>query len=236
MPCGCTSTKSRSRRSCRRDDLRRDRGLAARRAVRAPRVRLARRVRRLVSLSAAARARRHRGSTPTSCVCGRSIYAGREIFGWQDESTINNAVLGLPRDHRARALDGGLLRAAESLPAVRLVADAPAQAGAPAAAARGRAASQWGETGPAGLTAGGAASRLRGARAAVLAFLSDPLSELAHGLRRQPERAPATWSRAAMRLHLWNEMTRRAARLRPQRALPRRLAVRAAVRALRHQR
>jgi hypothetical protein len=168
----------------------------------------------------------------TDVVCLRPFdHAGPEIFGWQDQSTINNAVLGLPQDHALarwmvacceqpnRFLPYDTLRMRRRKLVRRLLR-------------RGRAASRWGETGPAGLTA---AARHLGCASTVLALLSDPLSELAQRVRHDTARAHQSRGR-----QLWIASVERndapAAGLRPQRALSARLAVRATVGALRHQR
>ena len=173
------------------------------------------------------------GSIRTWCACGRSITPGPKSSAGRTSRPSTTPCSGCRSDHALarwmvacceqpnRFLPFDSLRMRRRKLVRRLLG-------------RGRAASRWGETGPAGLTAAARTPRLRDARAAVLALLSDPLSELAHGLRRHAERALQP-----RRGQLWIAPVERdgapAAWLRPQRALPRRLAVRAAVGALRHQ-
>src|SRR4029434_7249964 len=84
----------------------------------------------------------------TDMVCLRPFdHAGPEIFGWQDQSTINNAVLGLAPhtasarcmlaccEHPNRFLPYDSLRTRRRKLVRRLLR-------------RGRAESSWGETGP----------------------------------------------------------------------------------------
>ncbi|HKU13767.1 MAG TPA: glycosyltransferase [Steroidobacteraceae bacterium] len=144
----------------------------------------------------------------TDVVCLRPFtHAGPEIFGWQDQSTINNAVLGLPPDHAlARWMVACCERPNRVLPydsrrmrrrklTRRLLG-------------RGRAASTWGETGPAGLTA---AARHLGCESHAVPFWHFyPIHYLNWrtvfdtGLRDNPALTDGSYA-----LHLWNEMARR---------------------------
>ena len=145
----------------------------------------------------------------TDVVCLRPFdHAGPEIFGWQDQSTINNAVLGLPQNHALarwmvacceqpnRFLPYDSLRMRRRKLVRRLLGPRPRR-------------EQMGRDRAGRTHRRGQTPRLRVARAAVLALLSDPLSELAHGVRRQPARPPHASSSGSYGLHLWNEMARR---------------------------
>jgi hypothetical protein len=146
----------------------------------------------------------------TDVVCLRPFdHASPEIFGWQDQSTINNAVLGLPQNHALarwmvecclhpnRALPYDSLRMRRRKLMRRLLG-------------RGRAASTWGETGPAGLTA---AARHLGCAARALPYWHFyPIHyQNWHSVFDTTLRDRANLIDGSYGLHLWNEMTRRQA-------------------------
>lgn len=171
----------------------------------------------------------------TDVVCLRPFdHAGPEIFGWQDQSMINNAVLGLPPNHAlARWMVACCERPNSFLPydsfrmrrrklTRRLLG-------------RGRAASRWGETGPSGLTA--AATHLHCASHALPFWHFYPIpyqnwhTVFDASLRDNPHN-----HRAQLRVAPVERDGAPTAGLRSQRALPGRIALRAAVGPLRHQR
>jgi len=132
----------------------------------------------------------------TDMVCLRPFdHAGPEIFGWQDQSTINNAVLGLPQNHAlARWMVECCVHPNRALPYDSF--------------------------------------RMRRRK---LALLSDSLPELAHRIRRHAAR-PRQSPRRQLRVAPVERDDAPASPLRSQRTVSRRLAVRAALGALRHQR
>jgi hypothetical protein len=141
-------------------------------------------------------------------VCLRPFdHAGEEIFAWQDQRTINNAVLGLPRGHVLaqwmaaccerpnRWLPYDSLKTRRRKLVRRLLG-------------RGRSNSGWGETGPRGLTA---AAEHFGCAARALPFWHFyPIQHLNWhtvfdtSLRDNPGIVAGSYA-----VHLWNEMARR---------------------------
>ena len=144
----------------------------------------------------------------TDVVCLRPFdHAGPEIFGWQDQSTINNAVIGLPRGHALarwmascceqpnRFLPYDSFRTRRRKLKRRLLG-------------RGRAASSWGETGPLGFT--GAARHLGCASHALPFWHFYPIHyqnwlTVFDGTLGEH----TAFVESSYGLHLWNEMTRR---------------------------
>ena len=145
----------------------------------------------------------------TDMVCLRPFaHVGPEIFGWQDQSTINNAVLGLPPKHAlARWMLDCCERPNRFLPydSVRMRRRKLMRR----LLRHGRGASAWGETGPVGLTA--AARHLGYASQALPFWHFYPIHYLNwrtvfdDSLRDTPTLTDGSYA-----LHLWNEMTRRA--------------------------
>jgi hypothetical protein len=145
----------------------------------------------------------------TDVVCLRPFnYATAEIFGWQDATVINNAVLGLPRGHRLaqwmsdccehpnriQPYDSRKMRRRKLMR--RLF---PGSA---------RARMSWGETGPAGLTA--AARHLACTDAALPFWHFYPIHYLNwHTVFDESLRDNAALASGSYGLHLWNEMARR---------------------------
>jgi hypothetical protein len=145
----------------------------------------------------------------TDVVCLRPFeYATTEVFGWQDERVINNAVLGLPKGHRlAQWMDDccehpDRARPYDSLKARRrklLRRWLPGNS-------RRRIA--WGETGPIGLTE--AAHWLHCTSAAQPFWHFYPIHYLNwHTVFDSSLRDNPTLLSASHALHLWNEMARR---------------------------
>lgn len=144
----------------------------------------------------------------TDMVCLQPFtHAGPEIFGWQDPSMINNAVLGLPRNHALaswmvacceqpnRVLPYDSLRMRRRKLTRRLLG-------------RGRSASRWGETGPAGLTE--AALHLGYASLAQPFWHFYPINYLNWQTVFDETLGDNTsLIDGSYGLHLWNEMTRR---------------------------
>jgi hypothetical protein len=145
----------------------------------------------------------------TDMVCLRPFtHTGPEIFAWQDLSAINNAVLGLPRDH---ALARWMLECCEhpnrSLPydtwRIRRRKLTRILLG------RGRAARRWGETGPDGFTA--AAVHLGCASRALPFWHFYPIHYLNwHCVFDGSLGENTALIDGSYGLHLWNEMARRA--------------------------
>jgi hypothetical protein len=144
----------------------------------------------------------------TDMVCLQPFaHAGPEIFGWQDSTTINNAVLGLPRDHALarwmvaccehpnRWLPYDSLRARRRKLTRRLLG-------------RGLGSSKWGETGPEGFTA---AARHLGCTSLAQPFWHFyPIHYLNWRIvfdETLGDNAPLI--DGSYGLHLWNEMMRR---------------------------
>jgi hypothetical protein len=144
----------------------------------------------------------------TDVVCLKPFDYGRdEVFAWQDERVINNAVLGLPRGHELAAwMSEGCERPNRFLPydsgrtrrrkLFRMLRP------------RGRGQIKWGETGPEGLTQ---AARHLGYAAHALPFWHFyPIHYLNwraifdSSLRDNPQITAASYG-----LHLWNERARR---------------------------
>ena len=144
----------------------------------------------------------------TDVVCLRPFdHPGPEIFGWQDQSTINNAVLGLPQNH---ALARWMLASCE-LPNRFLPYDSLRMRRRKLVRrllGRGHAASKWGETGPAGLTA---AARHLGCASRALPFWHFyPIHyQNWHTVFDATLRDRSNLIDGSYGLHLWNEMTRR---------------------------
>jgi hypothetical protein len=144
----------------------------------------------------------------TDMVCLRPFtHTAAEIFGWQDQTTINNAVLGLPPNHALarwmveccerpnRFLPYDSLRMRRRKLTRRLLG-------------RGRAASTWGETGPDGLTA--AAVHLGCAAHAQPFWHFYPIHYLNWQTVFDGTLADNTsLIDGSYGLHLWNEMARR---------------------------
>lgn len=141
-------------------------------------------------------------------VCLRPFdHAGDEIFGWQDQRTINNAVLGLPPRHALaewmtkcceqpnRVLPYDSWRTRRRKLARRLLGS-------------GRANSAWGESGPQGFTA--AANHLGRAAHALPFWHFYPIHYLNwHTVFDTSLRDNAGIIAGSYGLHLWNEMARR---------------------------
>lgn len=144
----------------------------------------------------------------TDVVCLRPwSYTSEELFAWQDQRTINNAVLGLPRghalakwmaecsEHPFRPLPYDSLKTRRRKFTRRLLG-------------RDRSTNRWGETGPQGLTA--AANHLGCAARALPFWHFYPIHYLNWhtvfdgSLRDNPHIVAGSYG-----LHLWNEMARR---------------------------
>jgi hypothetical protein len=144
----------------------------------------------------------------TDVVCLRPFdHAGPEIFGWQDQSMINNAVLGLPPNHAlARWMVACCERPNSFLPYDSL--KMRRRKLTRRLLGRGRAASRWGETGPAGLTA--AATHLRCASQALPFWHFYPIHyQNWHTVFDTSLRDNSMLIERSYGLHLWNEMLRR---------------------------
>jgi hypothetical protein len=143
----------------------------------------------------------------TDVVCLRPFdHAGAEIFAWQDQSTINNAVIGLPRGHALarwmvtcceqpnRFLPYDSFRTRRRKLQRRLLG-------------RGRAEGQWGETGPAGFTA--AATHLGCASRALPFWHFYPIHyQNWHTVFDDSLHERFGIIDGSYGLHLWNEMSR----------------------------
>lgn len=144
----------------------------------------------------------------TDMVCLRPFdFETSEIFAWQDERTINNAVLGLPKGHRlAQWMSEVCEQPNRALPydSVKMRRRKLLRQWLPNS--RGR--MTWGETGPDGLTA--AAQHLHCTGAALPFWYFYPISYanwhtvFDSSLRNNPGLIAASYG-----LHLWNEMSRR---------------------------
>ena len=146
----------------------------------------------------------------TDVVCLRPFeFAQTEIYGWQDEQVINNAVLGLPKGHRlAQWMNDCCERPDRVLPydSIRVRRRKLLRRWLPGDSSRNM---SWGETGPAGLTA--AARHLHCTGAALPFWYFYPIHYLNwhtvfdSSLHGNPDLIAASYG-----LHLWNEMARRA--------------------------
>jgi hypothetical protein len=144
----------------------------------------------------------------TDMVCLKPFdFASTEVFGWQDERTINNAVLGLPKGHRlAQWMSDVCEQPNRALPydSVKMRRRKLLRQWLPNS--RGR--MSWGETGPTGLTA--AAQHLHCRGTALPFWYFYPISYanwhtvFDSSLRDNPGLIAASYG-----LHLWNEMSRR---------------------------
>lgn len=134
-------------------------------------------------------------------------FATTEIYGWQDERAINNAVLGLPKGHRlAQWMNDVCEHPNRALPydSMKMLRRKLVRRWLPNS--RGR--MVWGETGPNGLTA--AARHLHCTGAALPFWYFYPVgytnwhTVFDSSLRDNPGLIAASYG-----LHLWNEMARR---------------------------
>jgi len=146
----------------------------------------------------------------TDMVCLRPLeYAQEEIFGWQDERLINNAVLGLSKGH---AVAAWLVDCCEHPNRIR-----PADAAAHIVrklrrrwlGGNRRDRVGWGEFGPKGLTAAVKHFGLTD-RALPLAHFYPVASDDWQMLFRAPagDAAQRAWHADTRAVHLWNNMTR----------------------------
>ena len=146
------------------------------------------------------------GSTPTWCACGRSTTRDAEIFAWQDERIINNAVLGLPQGHRAGAMDGDCCEQPNRLLPYDSFRMRRRKLPRRLLRRQSRREHGWGETGPTGLTAAADASALHGAaRCRSGISIRSPIRTGTRCSTRACATSPRS-SAAATGLHLWNEM------------------------------
>lgn len=145
----------------------------------------------------------------TDVVCLKPFdFAGTEIYAWQDEQLINNAVLGLPKGHRlAQWMNDVCERPNRHLPydSIKMRRRKLLRSLLPGNALRHV---TWGETGPAGLTA--AARHLDCTGAALPFWYFYPIAwgnwhtVFDSSLRDNPGLIAGSHG-----LHLWNEMSRR---------------------------
>lgn len=145
----------------------------------------------------------------TDVVCLKPFdFASPEIFGWQDERVINNAVLGLPRGHRlAQWMYDVCEQPNRALPydSLKMRRRKLMRQWLPG---NSRSKTKWGETGPNGLTA--AAQHLHCTGVALPFWHFYPIhytnwhTVFDSSLRDNPGLIAASHG-----LHLWNEMARR---------------------------
>lgn len=145
----------------------------------------------------------------TDVVCLKPFaFDSPEIFGWQDERVINNAVLGLPQGHRlAQWMNECCERPDRILPydSRRMRRRKLMRRWLPGSSRRNL---TWGETGPTGLTA--AAQHLRCTSAALPFWHFYPIHYLNwHTVFDSSLRDNPGLIAGSHGLHLWNEMARR---------------------------
>lgn len=145
----------------------------------------------------------------TDVVCLKPfVFASSEIFAWQDERVINNAVLGLPKGHRlAQWMNDVCEQPNRALPydSVKMRRRKLMRQWLPGNA---RSRTSWGETGPNGLTA--AAQHLHCTGAALPFWHFYPIHYLNwHTVFDSSLRDNPSLIAASHGLHLWNEMSRR---------------------------
>jgi len=146
----------------------------------------------------------------TDMVCLKTFdHQTQEIYAWQDERAINNAVLGLPRGHR---LAEWMVRCCEH--PNRILPYDPFKTRRRKLTRKflpgdGRKRTKWGESGPSGLTL--AAQHLDCAAQALPFWHFYPIHYLNWravfdtSLRENPNIVAGSYG-----LHLWNEMARQA--------------------------
>jgi hypothetical protein len=143
----------------------------------------------------------------TDVVCLQPFdYPGEEIYAWQDEKIINNAVLGLPRGHRLAKWMADVcefpntFRPYDSFKTRRRKLQRRLMG-------HGRIATVWGETGPYGLTQ---AARLLECTAAALPFWHFYAIHFSnwHTLFDSSLSGNPRLLDGSVGLHLWNEMLR----------------------------
>jgi hypothetical protein len=145
----------------------------------------------------------------TDVVCLKPFdFDSSEIFAWQDERVINNAVLGLPKGHRlAQWMWEVCEHPNRALPydSIKMRRRKLMRKWLPGNARRHVA---WGETGPNGLTAAAIHLHCTGAALPFWYFYPIPYSNwhtvFDSSLRDNPVLIAGSYG-----LHLWNEMSRR---------------------------
>lgn len=145
----------------------------------------------------------------TDVVCLRPFaFEQSEIYAWQDEQVINNAVLGLPKGHRlAQWMNDCCEQPDRVLPydSMRVRRRKLLRRWLPGDSSR---IMSWGESGPAGLTA--AAQHLHCTGAALPFWYFYPIHYLNwHTVFDSSLRDNTDLIGASYGLHLWNEMARR---------------------------
>jgi hypothetical protein len=145
----------------------------------------------------------------TDVVCLKPFeFATPEIYAWQDELIINNAVLGLPKGHRlAQWMNDVCERPNRILPydSVKMRRRKLMRQWLPGNALRHVA---WGETGPNGLTAAARHLHCTGAALPFWHFYPIPYSNWHTVFDSSLRDNPGVLS-ASHGLHLWNDMSRR---------------------------
>ena len=145
----------------------------------------------------------------TDVVCLQPFaFTSGEVFGWQDENIINNAVLGLPKGHRlAQWMNEVCERPDRVLPydSLKMRRRKLMRRWLPGDARR---TVTWGETGPNGLTAAARHLHCTGAALPFWHFYPIGYSNW-HTVFDSSLRDNQGLIAASHGLHLWNEMARR---------------------------